>query len=125
MTSMKNLRKFVLLGISMMFMASCVNDNLSEPWDSEVNKVLASVSDQVKAVESSIEVVEALQEALKAEGVEISEAAELLGQHVDALSAGMSLSEGSLATLEVQVAHLRLATRVPITAKHLIHSSLC
>ncbi len=102
MTSMKNLRKFVLLGFSMMFMASCVNDNLSEPWDSEVNKVLASVADQAKAVESSIEVVEALRDAVKAEGVEIAGAVELLGQHVDELSAGMSLSEGSLATLELQ-----------------------
>lgn len=102
MTSMKNLRKFVLLGFSMMFMASCVNDNLSEPWDSEVNKVLASVADQAKAVEGSIEAVEALQDAVKAEGVEIAGAAELLGQHVDELSAGMSLSEGSLATLELQ-----------------------
>ena len=99
---MKNLRKFVLSVISVMALASCVNDNLSEPWESDVNKVLASVADQAKAVESSIEVVEALQDAVKAEGVEIAGAAELLGQHVDALSAGMSLSEGSLATLELQ-----------------------
>lgn len=88
--------------ISVMALASCVNDNLSEPWESDVNKVLASVADQAKAVEGSIEAVEALQDAVKAEGVEIAGAAELLGQHVDELSAGMSLSEGSLATLELQ-----------------------
>ena len=44
---MKNLRKFVLLDISVMFLASCVNDNLSESWESEVNKVLVSVADDV------------------------------------------------------------------------------
>ena len=44
---MKNLRKFVLLGISVMFLASCVNDNLSDPWESEANKVLASEADDV------------------------------------------------------------------------------
>ena len=102
--SMKNLRKFIffLTSVSMMSLASCVNDNLSEPWESDVNKVLASVADQAKAVEGSIEVVEALQDALNAEGVNLSGAVELLGQHVDKLGAGMSLSEGSLATLDLQ-----------------------
>ena len=102
--SMKNLRKFIffLTSVSMMSLASCVNDNLSEPWESDVNKVLASVADQAKAVEGSIEVVEALQDALNAEGVNLSDAVELLGQHVDKLGAGMSLSEGSLATLDLQ-----------------------
>ena len=55
---MKNFRKFVLSVISVMAFASCVNDNLSEPWESEANKVLASVADQAKAVEGSIEAVE-------------------------------------------------------------------
>ena len=85
-----------------MSLASCVNDNLSEPWDSEVNKVLASVADQAKAVGESIEVVEALQDAVKAEGVDLSGAVELLDQHVAALNAGQSLAEGSLATISVQ-----------------------
>ena len=62
----------------MMSLASCVNDNLSEPWESDVNKVLSSVADQAKAVEGSIEVVEALQDAAKAEGVELVGAVELL-----------------------------------------------
>lgn len=44
---MKNFRKFVLSVISVMALASCVNDNLSEPWESEANKVLASVADDV------------------------------------------------------------------------------
>ena len=101
---MKNLRKFIflLMSVSMMSLASCVNDNLSEPWESDVNKVLSSVADQAKAVEGSIEVVEALQDAAKAEGVELVGAVELLDQHVAALNAGQSLSEGSLATISVQ-----------------------
>lgn len=83
-----------------MVLVSCVKNELAEPV--ETDSVLAAVEAQAQAVEASAEQIEGLQELVKTSGVDLTAAAESMKSHAKALSAGASLEDGSLATLELQ-----------------------
>ena len=83
-----------------MSMASCVNNELAEPV--ETDSVLAAVENQAQAVEASAELMTGLQELVEPYGVDLTAAAESMKTHAEALASGASLEAGSLATLELQ-----------------------
>ena len=99
---MKNIRNFCLLlaGVIMMSLSSCIKDELAEPVD--VNDVLANVEAQAQAVESSVKHIDDLQELIQPYGLDADAMAEKLQTHAKSLSKGISLEEGSLATLKIQ-----------------------
>ncbi len=99
---MKNIRNFCLLlaGVVMMSLSSCIKDELAEPV--EVNDVLANVEAQAQAVESSVKHINDLQEFIQPYGLDADAMAEKLQTHAKSLSKGISLEEGSLATLKLQ-----------------------
>ena len=84
----------------MMLFASCVKNDIVEPI--EADGALAAVEVQAMAVEASVEQLNSLQELVEPYGVDLTAASESMKAHTDALAAGMSLGEGSLATLELQ-----------------------
>ena len=83
-----------------MLFASCVKNDIVEPI--EADGALAAVEVQAMAVEASVEQLNSLQELVEPYGVDLTAASESMKAHTDALAAGMSLGEGSLATLELQ-----------------------
>ena len=99
---MKNIRNFCLLlaGVVMMSLSSCIKDELTEPV--EVNDVLANVEAQAQAVESSVKHINDLQELIQPYGLDADAMAETVQAHAKSLSKGISLEEGSLATLKIQ-----------------------
>ena len=84
----------------MMPLSSCIKDELAEPV--EVNDVLANVEAQAQAVESSVKHINDLQELIQPYGLDADAMAEKLQTHAKSLSKGISLEEGSLATLKIQ-----------------------
>ena len=84
----------------MMSLSSCIKDELAEPV--EVNDVLANVEAQAQAVESSVKHINDLQELIQPCGLDADAMAEKLQTHAKSLSKGISLEEGSLATLKLQ-----------------------
>ena len=84
----------------MMPLSSCIKDELAEPV--EVNDVLANVEAQAQAVESSVKHINDLQELIQPYGLDADAMAEKLQTHAKSLSKGISLEEGSLATLKLQ-----------------------
>ena len=84
----------------MMPLSSCIKDELAEPV--EVNDVLANVEAQAQAVESSVKHINDLQELIQPYGLDADAMAEKLQTHAKSLSKGISLEEGSSATLKLQ-----------------------
>lgn len=84
----------------MMSLSSCIKDELTEPVD--VNDVLANVEAQAQAVESSVKHINDLQELIQPYGLDADAMAEKVQAHAKSLSKGISLEEGSLATLKIQ-----------------------
>ena len=84
----------------MMSLSSCIKDELAEPV--EVNDVLANVEAQAQAVESSVKHINDLQELIQPYGLDADAMAEKVQAHAKSLSKGISLEEGSLATLKIQ-----------------------
>ena len=84
----------------MMSLSSCIKDELTEPV--EVNDVLANVEAQAQAVESSVKHINDLQELIQPYGLDADAMAETVQAHAKSLSKGISLEEGSLATLKIQ-----------------------
>lgn len=84
----------------MMSLSSCIKDELAEPV--EVNDVLANVEAQAQAVESSVKHINDLQELIQPYGLDADAMAETVQAHAKSLSKGISLEEGSLATLKIQ-----------------------
>ena len=84
----------------MMSLSSCIKDELAEPV--EMNDVLANVEAQAQAVESSVKHINDLQELIQPYGLDADAMAEKLQTHAKSLSKGISLEEGSLATLKIQ-----------------------
>lgn len=84
----------------MMSLSSCIKDELAEPV--EVNDVLANVEAQAQAVESSVKQINDLQELIQPYGLDADAMAETVQAHAKSLSKGISLEEGSLATLKLQ-----------------------
>ena len=84
----------------MMSLSSCIKDELAEPVD--VNDVLANVEAQAQDVESSVKHINDLQELVQPYGLDADAMAEKLQTHARSLSKGISLEEGSLATLKIQ-----------------------
>ena len=84
----------------MMSLSSCIKDELTEPV--EVNDVLANVEAQAQAVESSVKHINDLQELIQPYGLDADAMAEKVQTHAKSLSKGISLEEGSLATLKIQ-----------------------
>lgn len=84
----------------MMSLSSCIKDELTEPVD--VNDVLANVEAQSQTVESSVKHINDLQELIQPYGLDADAMAEKVQTHAKSLSKGISLEEGSLATLKIQ-----------------------
>ena len=67
-----------------------------------MNDVLANVEAQAQAVESSVKQINDLQELIQPYGLDADAMAETVQAHAKSLSKGISLEEGSLATLKIQ-----------------------
>ena len=84
--------------------ASCVNEGLQEPQDAGILDAVATLEEQMVAVEASVADLQNLQTSLKAYDVALeSSLITSLEQHVaDFKKGGISLEEGILAAFELQ-----------------------
>ena len=100
---MRNYKNCILALLSMIAVtfASCINDGLTENQTPGAGKV-ASIDEQIAAVESTVEDLAALQEAADGRNATISNAIENLESHIAGLKTDVSAMEGTMATLSQQ-----------------------
>ena len=83
-------------------MTSCVNDNLPEQAGDRTVEEIPALSVQLAAAEESLNDLEAVQNALMADEINLSAAVNALTQHISLLKGGVSFQDGTLAALDVQ-----------------------
>ena len=92
----------LLMSLFAMSVTSCINDELTDGQAPGAGKVL-SVEDQAAAIEATMSDIEALQAALgENANADLETAAAALESHVADLRSGVSMIEGTIATLEQQ-----------------------
>ena len=84
-----------MLLVAMGFGISCANDGLSDDSSKASSGSMATLSEQVAAMKSSVKDINAL-------GDDFSEAADAVGRQIAFIESGASMEEGTLATLSLQ-----------------------